>query len=394
MPSSRHWCPLGLSLLMLFIFVSALPLNKVDGFTIPNSSAAANPKRNRWASTSPSSPKTSLPWVTRSSDVIAATSSTSTKLVTSTTALKSFVAPEIWTSVLPTALGFYKSEYGFSYAYGFGTAISALSVLKRFNLFNSGPAFLKFHALAIVFYGLRLNLFLFIRTFMSQRQRDMIARIEEKALKRGNRFKTRLPVLLSTGLLYYALVAPAILTAKLVGEQLLEGSTAKALKILIGVMWFGFGVAAIGDFTKTYVKYSENDENYLVTSGIFSLLRHPNYTGEMIGWTANSLCGIIAAAELIVHTQGTFGTLSSIESQLMGQGLGWVGIFFVLLRASTSLEKRQKESYGDNPKYQDWVKSSWKGFTLPEPRKEAAPEAGEANEIEMNDVDEGGGSGI
>ena len=326
------------------------------------------------------------------------TTSATTKLQAFNNLNVDFVAPEIWTSLLPTSLGFIKSEYGFSYAYGFGTALSAISVLRRFSTSTSlsSPPLLLAHTLAIAFYGFRLNLFLFIRTLLSQRQRDMIERIEQKSKDREtesgrNKFVSiRTPILLSTGLLYYALTAPTILIAKLLSasDVVLPVWSVPTLKILIGMIWFGFGIAALGDLTKTYVKQRQNDEHYLVTSGIFALCRHPNYVGEMIGWTANSLCGIVAASILFMQDSMKISTLS----QWIGQGLGWVGIIFVLLRASTSLEKRQQESYGNDSKYQNWIKSSWKGWTLPDKKQD---DGQEEHEIEFNDVEEDGlGSGI
>jgi steroid 5-alpha reductase family enzyme len=305
-------------------------------------------------------------------------SSTTKTLRPQSTKLESVVVPEIWTSLLPTSLGFVKSEYGHSYAYGFGTALSAISILKRFP--NS---MFPLHACAIIFYGLRLNAFLFLRTLISQRQREMIERIEAKAVKRGNRFTTRTPMLLSTGLLYYALAAPALLTAKL-SADLVPSWGMSLLKTLIGLQWFGFGIAALGDLTKTYVKQTQKDEYYLVSSGIFSMLRHPNYSGEIIGWTANIACAIVAATFLLKQ-----GIVISTVSNLVGSALGWMGMLFVLLRASTSLEKKQKETYGSDTRYQDWIKSSWKGWTLPaEEEPHADPH------LEFKDVIEDSGSGI
>ena len=49
--------------------------------------------------------------------------------------------------------------------------------------------------------------------------------------------------------------------------------------------------------------------------------------------------------------------------------LGATGITFVLATATTGLEYRQKEKYGDTEEYQRWIKSSWVGFKMA-PKKE------------------------
>ena len=292
-----------------------------------------------------------------------------------------FIAPEIWTSFLPTCLGFWKSEYTVSYGYGFGTALSALSILRRAGSVN---ALVPLHAAVLMFYGFRLNLFLFVRTLLSKRMQDFQDNIEERAQAKGNRWTTRAPFILSCSCLYYGLVAPLLLISKLTKDVAVPMWATNLIRTLIGVQWFGFGIAAIGDLTKTYVKQSEKNERFLVTSGIFSIVRHPNYTGEIIGWTANNWCGVVAACFLL-QNQVTPVIVANVATMT----LGWVGILMVLLGATGNLEKRQKKDYGDDPKYTEWVKSSWSGWRLP-----AQEEPAEEPHLEVSDESEEFGSGI
>lgn len=150
-------------------------------------------------------------------------------------------------------------------------------------------------------------------------------------------------------------------------------------------------MAAVGDLTKSYVKESEKDGKFLVTSGIFSLLRHPNYSGEIVSWTCNTLTGTLAAACLM---QGS--TLSlSVLSQWTISALGWAGIVFVLLQATQNLEDRHKKEYGDSVKYKEWVKSSWSGWKLSMKKSSSAEEEASTHEITMdNETKEDSGSGI
>ena len=301
------------------------------------------------------------------------------------TSLPAFTLPqELWTNLLPPCLGFYKSEYTVSYGYGFATALTALSILRRSGPAN-GNGLLPFHAGALIFYGFRLNLFLFVRTALSSRMQEFNNNIEERAVTKGNRFKTRAPFVLSCALLYYGLSAPLLFTSKMAEIPLW---TNQVLKALIGLQWYGFAMAALGDFTKTFVKRAEKDEHFLVTTGIFSLVRHPNYTGEIIGWTANILCGLIASCFIFKSSKITPALLGNLAAS----ALGWVGILFVLLRASANLEERQKKEYGNDPKYEKWINSSWSGWQLP--AKEVQEEEHEEPHLEVSEENEEFGSGI
>ena len=103
--------------------------------------------------------------------------------------------------------------------------------------------------------------------------------------------------------------------------------------------------------------------DHLVTGGIFSVLRHPNYTGEILGWTSSFLASVLAIAT--ASTSGVKLSVLKQSSALLGLAfMGNLGILFVLCAATSNLEKRQKEKYGDSKEYQDWVSSSWSGPKL------------------------------
>jgi steroid 5-alpha reductase family enzyme len=299
-----------------------------------------------------------------------------------TTRLES-VPTEIWTCVLPPLLlGLYKSEYGVSYAYGTATALSTYLLAKTL-----APTTLPYwHAAALIFYGVRLNVFLAVRTAMSKRMQEMVQTIEDRAIARGSRL-SRLPFILSCGLLYYGLVAPVVATSQLAIDS--TSTVAKVFAGLVGMQWFGFATAALGDFTKTHVKSSQKEENFLVTSGIYSIVRHPNYTGEIIGWTANAALGLMGAFLLRGKWSST-QLVANVASNLVG----WMGILFVLLRATSGLETRQGETYGEATKYKEWVQSTWSGWTMASKKGTDAPAQEETPHLEVTDVDEDMGSGI
>ncbi|KAL3921941.1 MAG: hypothetical protein SGILL_002480, partial [Bacillariaceae sp.] len=295
----------------------------------------------------------------------------------------SSVPPEVWTNFLPPAMGFYKSEWTVSYGYGFATSLSALSLLKRTPLTPDNPIF-ALQAAALIFYGFRLNSHLFIRNRISERMQDFQKRMEERAEGRGSRWK-RAPIVLSCGALYYALYAPLLLTSMISGTGAVPDVGIKVMKMLLIAQWIGFGMGALADATKTIVKQTKGEKT-LVTSGIFSILRHPNYSGEIIGWTSNALLGLLSCAYLLRNK-----VTAKLIGLLGATFIGWVGILFVLLGATKSLERRQKEDYGDTTEYKEWVDATWSGWVLPDASNEVATPDPEITPDDETEEDAGSG---
>lgn len=271
-------------------------------------------------------------------------------------------------NILPTCIGYYKVEYGVSYAYGTATAASAYLALQTMLEASASPfaAVAKLHALAIIFYGVRLNLFLGWREFFNQRFRRMRERIEARQKKKEKgaglfgRILNRTPFILSCSMLYAGLASPALSSANLIKTATIPSCpyALLAYKTLVGMTWFGFLLAAVGDFQKSASK-ARNGSDHLVTNGVYSLFRHPNYTGECIGWGSSFLASIVA----MIGTK-SLDVAKSVAPYLTFSSLGVFGIFFVLMMAATNLETRQEEKYGTSPEYKAWIESSWAGPTL------------------------------
>lgn len=296
------------------------------------------------------------------------------------------VPTELLTSFLSPTMGFVKSEWTVSYGYGFATALGALSLLPPSPLALNVA---NFHALALVFYGLRLNSFLFLRNRLSPTYREIGKKIEEGASKKYPSRLSRAPFIFSCGLLYYGLVLPVKLTGALDASAL--ALAGPLLKTLVGLQWTGYLVAALGDLTKSYVKASEKNGKFLVTSGIFSLLRHPNFTGEILSWTANALTGILAGG-LLLRSGGGSNIVSLVGSMGLS-AMGSLGMVFVLLSATRNLENRHATDHGGTEKYKKWISTSWSGWCMPPKAKPKEEDA--THEITLDaETEEDFGSGI
>ena len=173
--------------------------------------------------------------------------------------------------------------------------------------------------------------------------------------------------------------APVLLTAR--HPPAAGTPAALCLSALIAVMYLGFGVAAVGDLSKTWVK-AQKGEDALVTSGLFRWLRHPNYTGEAWLWTANAAAAatVLAGAPL---------TLFAKARWLVAALTGAAGIGFVLMGAAGSLEAKQAERYADDPTYAAWIAASWGGPKI----AKKAPPAAAAEESESSSDPSGASEG-
>eukprot|EP00277_Geminigera_cryophila_P030870 CAMPEP_0173061360 /NCGR_PEP_ID=MMETSP1102-20130122/3168_1 /TAXON_ID=49646 /ORGANISM="Geminigera sp., Strain Caron Lab Isolate" /LENGTH=350 /DNA_ID=CAMNT_0013927809 /DNA_START=247 /DNA_END=1299 /DNA_ORIENTATION=+ len=250
---------------------------------------------------------------------------------------------------VPTLLGYWKSEYGVSYAYALATMAAGLLIVKAAN-----TQVAAMHAGCLILYGLRLGLFLLYRETSIQRFREFREKIEARASEKGSRLG-RTPFILGCSFLYLGLAAPLMVTAPAAVMH-------PAAAVTVGCMYLGWAIAVIGDLQKTFAK-ARDGPDALVTGGLFSLLRHPNYTGEMLLWTSSVVTAFVTAVAT--------GTVATAGGWLVLSVLGAVGINFVLLQASTGLEKKQKEKYGaetspSKDAYGAWTKNVWSGPVLPQ----------------------------
>ena len=225
-----------------------------------------------------------------------------------------------------------------SYAYGLSIAASAALVLRE------GPTSLvaRRHAWVHAAYGVRLCLFLLWRELSVPRFRQLREKIERRAPP-GNRL-SRAPFVLGCSFLYFCMSLPLVMSARApaaVGARQTMGA------LFTSLAWAGFGLAALGDTYKSFAKAARG-ERALVTGGPFAVLRHPNYQGEQLLWTASTFAGLALAP---ISTKAAATAAASL--------LGLAGINFVLVQATTGLNSRHKLVYGEDMAFRTW--SAWKG---------------------------------
>ena len=137
-------------------------------------------------------------------------------------------------------------------------------------------------------------------------------------------------VWLTVAFLFFAQVSPLYF-------RLANGLAAKdAPLLLVGVAVSAFGLVlqALADAQKSAAKKTAPD--CFCSSGLFRIVRCPNYLGEILVWTG-MLTGSISCL------QGVLQWLVSL--------LGYAGIVFIMFNGARRLERRQTETYGTDPAF-------------------------------------------
>ena len=177
-------------------------------------------------------------------------------------------------------------------------------------------------AMIIIIWALRLGSFLFMRI------------LKDKEDRRFNEWKFSFPLFLRTWTLqgmwiFLTSIAAitAISTRKIVAPDV--------LLFVGGFLWlFGFLFEIIADFQKR--KFKSKNKDGFITSGLWSVSRHPNYFGEIVLW--------IGVAIIAYPTLYGWQYISLISPLF---------VYLLLTRVSgvTLLEEHAEKKWGKDKKY-------------------------------------------
>ena len=120
-----------------------------------------------------------------------------------------------------------------------------------------------------------------------------------------------------------------------------NGDTANIFAI-IGtiIMAIAILIESLADKQKSAAK--KLNPNRFCDTGLYTIVRCPNYLGEVLFWTGVLISGIGAVQGL----------------QWIIAILGYILIVYVMLSGAKRLELRQNKNYGDNPEYHAYVKKT------------------------------------
>lgn len=241
----------------------------------------------------------------------------------------------LWTllavSMAVSALGWIYFIYFFSLGYGFGVSALAVAIAVIFRDVLTVPTALM--CLVMVLFGCRLGLYLLTREKRSADYRKILYG-PDAAKKKP--FMVKLIVWIFCALLYVGQVSP--LAFYLGNAQ--EGAPVNEVFVWVGaaLMALGVLVEAVADAQKKNSKKMRPGR--FVDTGLYRLVRCPNYLGELIIWTGSFVV--------------CFGACCSVWQWVIA-AIGYVGIVYVMFSGARRLELRQAQAYGADPEFQAYV---------------------------------------
>ena len=244
-------------------------------------------------------------------------------------------------SLLLSAVGFWRYVYFFSVGYGYAVAGIGIALLILFHDILSPVTTIA--CILFIIYGVRLGGYLMIR--------EMKSAAYNKILKPENDRSKSIPpgvkiaIWVSCAILYFLQTCPFTFRLENTAEEISEGAsmfppdtTAAWVGLILMILGVLLEIAA--DVQKTAAK--KKNPGRFVDTGLYRIVRCPNYLGEMIFWTGCVITG--------------FGSVSGFGQWTMVI-LGFIGITYVMFSGARRLELRQNRNYGDDPEYQQYVKT-------------------------------------
>ena len=234
-------------------------------------------------------------------------------------------------ALVVSSIGFKKYVWFISIGYGFSVAAigAALLIAGRGQI---GPGTV-FACILFIVYGIRLGGYLALREMKSSSYNSKM----KTEINSGDDMNmvAKCAIWISAALLYACQTSP-------VTFRLANGAgTDSFLMVGLVISVVGLAIETMADLQKNAAKKA--NPRRFVDTGLFSIVRCPNYFGEMLFWTG------MFVGSISIYT----GVLQWIVALV-----GYIGIVYVMFGGARRLEIRQNKSYGDDPEYQRYVRTT------------------------------------
>lgn len=229
-------------------------------------------------------------------------------------------------ALIASSCGFHKYVWFISIGYGAAIALIGIGLLVMFGgSLTVGPAL---QCALFVVYGCRLAGYLLYREAKTAYNRRMQGEVKTNG---GVPLVGKVGIWVSVSLLYVLQASPVLFR--------LTGANGTDVLCMVGltVSVAGLALETTADLQKNRAKKA-NPKRF-VDTGLFRLVRCPNYFGEMVFWTGVFVSGLSVYANAV---------------QWICALLGYLGIIYVMFGGARRLEIRQDKNYGDNPEYQKY----------------------------------------
>ncbi len=232
--------------------------------------------------------------------------------------------------VAVSSIGFKNYVWFISLGYGFSIAAEGLAMLILYGETLSAGTIVC--CLLFLIYGCRLGGYLAYRELKSgSYKKNMVGEIKQG---KDVPFGVKIAIWLTCAVLYVTQISPVFYR--------LHNEAGTNLWTWIGavIMVCGITLESAADIQKNAAK--KINPKRFVDTGLYRLVRCPNYLGEMIFWTGVLITGI--------------GAVEGIGQWIVVL-VGYLGIIFVMFSGARRLEIRQNKNYGNDPEYQKYVKT-------------------------------------
>ncbi len=233
--------------------------------------------------------------------------------------------------LLVCLIGFKKYVWFISLGYGFSISIIGIMLLILFR--NDLNTSLIFASLVLICYGLRLGGYLAIRELKSANyNRKMKNEISDGS---NMTFLLKIMLWISCALLYLLMTSPIIY------RFVNHGGSDTCFWVGISVAILGIIIESLSDYQKS--KSKKANPNKFCSTGLFKIVRCPNYLGELIIWLGVFISGL--------------STLNGV-GQWIASIIGLLGIIYIMFSGARRLELRQDRTYKDDKDYQKYIKKT------------------------------------
>jgi steroid 5-alpha reductase family enzyme len=232
--------------------------------------------------------------------------------------------------MIVSSIGFKNYVWFISLGYGLGISITGIMLLFMYHSVLDIYGVLA--CVIFILYGFRLSGYLAYREFFGK---SYLKRMKGE-IKSGKDMPIFVKCMLwvTCALLYFMMCSPIIFR---IANFAVSDITFKVGMI---VMVAGILLEGAADLQKNAAK-KKNPKRF-VDTGLYRIVRCPNYLGELIMWTGVLIAGCTAMSGVLQWAVGI---------------IGYIGIVFVMFSGARRLEIRQDKNYGEDKEYKKYKKS-------------------------------------
>lgn len=235
-------------------------------------------------------------------------------------------------SLLVSAVGWKYFIYFFSLGYGFGISALSIAIAVIFRDALSAPTVAL--CVALFVFGFRLGGYLMYREHKAAAYRKILY---DPDVKKKKPLLVIITVWLFCALLYVGQVSPVAFRL---------ANTADGVVVNDLWAWIGFAMIVLGTCLEAGADAQKNaaklkNPKRFVDTGLYRIVRCPNYLGELTIWTGALVSGFGAGLKWW---------------QWLIVAIGYAGIVYVMFSGARRLEVRQNTVYGADPEYQSYIK--------------------------------------